>query len=306
MAAATNQSGSYTAENIQVLEGLEPVRTAARDVHRDHRVPRSAPPRVRGRRQLDRRGAGRVLHPKILVRLLADGGVQVVDNGRGIPVTPSREAKDRQPAVEVVLTTLHAGGKFDGKSYAVSGGLHGVGVSVVNALSERLIVEVARDGFTVAPGVRAGQADRQAAARASRPSKTGTTVTFWPDPEVFTDTVEFKREMLAERLQEQSFLVRGVEIALVDEREEPAGPRRVQGDRGACRTSCKHLAQGKDAAASTQVIHFERARATQRGRRRACSGTTASRNRSTLLLIRSTLTRAACTRRASRRRSRTS
>ena len=85
---------------------------------------------------------------KILVELLPDGGCRVYDNGRGIPVTPIPGSRDRRPAVEVVLTTLHAGGKFDGKSYAVSGGLHGVGVSVVNALSVKLIVEVARDGNT--------------------------------------------------------------------------------------------------------------------------------------------------------------
>src|SRR6266542_44383 len=84
---------------------------------------------------------------RIVVQLLPDGGCRVADNGRGIPVKPIPKAKDRRPAVEVVLTTLHAGGKFDGKSYAVSGGLHGVGVSVVNALSEKLVVAVERDGF---------------------------------------------------------------------------------------------------------------------------------------------------------------
>src|SRR5436190_17156685 len=154
---------------------------------------------------------------KILVRLLSDGSCQVVDDGRGIPIQPIPGAKDRRPAVEVVLTTLHAGGKFDNKSYAVSGGLHGVGVSVVNALSRKLSVEVARDGFTWSQDFALGKPTSKL--RKGKPTrKTGTNITFWPDPEIFQDTTEFKREVLAESLQESSFLTKGVEIALVDER----------------------------------------------------------------------------------------
>src|SRR2546430_14999749 len=138
---------SYTSADITVLEGLEAVRrrpgmyigsTGPRGLH--HLVYEVVD------NSIDEALAG--FCSKILVELLADGGCRVVDNGRGIPVHPIPGAKDRRPAVEVVLTTLHAGGKFEGKALAVSGGPHGVGVSVVNALSRRLIVEVARDGAT--------------------------------------------------------------------------------------------------------------------------------------------------------------
>src|SRR5690242_12633162 len=123
---------------------------------------------------------------KILVRLLPDGACQVVDDGRGIPVQPIPGAKDRRPAVEVVLTTLHAGGKFDSKSYAVSGGLHGVGVSVVNALSTRMEVEIKRDGFTWTQeytNSRPGPLVKGAPTR-----KHGSLVSFWADPTVFETT----------------------------------------------------------------------------------------------------------------------
>jgi DNA gyrase subunit B len=192
---------------------------------------------------------------RILVRLLSDGGVQVIDNGRGIPVDPIPGRRDRKPAVEVVLTTLHAGGKFDAKSYAVSGGLHGVGVSVVNALSRRLVVEVARQGFLWRQEFERGRpATRLEKVKPS--NKTGTTVTFWPDPQVFTDTIEFTRMTLSERLHEQSFLVRGVEIGLIDEREDPPFQVKFRAT-GGLSDFVRFLAEGKDAV-HPKVIHFTR------------------------------------------------
>ena len=216
---ATKPSGSsYTSADITILEGLEAVRrrpgmyigsTGPRGLH--HLVYEVVD------NSIDEALAGYCT--RILVQLLADGGCRVVDNGRGIPIKPIPGAKDRRPAVEVVLTTLHAGGKFDGKSYAVSGGLHGVGVSVVNALSSRLIVEVARDGSVWRQEFKRGQPVAKPK-KLKQSYKTRTIITFWPDPEIFEET-HFKREVLAERMQELAFLTRGVEIALTDEREDP-------------------------------------------------------------------------------------
>jgi DNA gyrase subunit B len=162
----------------------------------------------------------------IEVTLLPDGGVRVRDNGRGIPV--DIHPVEKRPAVEVVLTTLHAGGKFDGKSYAVSGGLHGVGVSVVNALSSRLDVEVRRDGYvwrqSYERGTPIGPLER-----GEPTSDTGTTTTFWPDQTIF-ETTNWSFETLSRRLQEMAFLNRGLSITLTDERPdtEGDGPRVVQ------------------------------------------------------------------------------
>ncbi len=155
---------------------------------------------------------------RITVDLLADGGCKVTDNGRGIPVDIVKGEK--KSGVEVVLTTLHAGGKFEGKGYQVSGGLHGVGVSVVNALSERLEVEVVRDGKQWYQEYERGRP--LAKLKAVKPAKrTGTTVSFWPDPEIFTEEREFKFDTLAQRLREMAFLNKGLEIRLTDQRTEP-------------------------------------------------------------------------------------
>jgi DNA gyrase subunit B len=241
----------YEAADITVLEGLEAVRrrpgmyigsTGSRGLHHlVYEVVDNA---------IDEALAGAC--SRILVRLRADGGVTVADDGRGIPVKPIPRAKDRRPAVEVVLTTLHAGGKFDGKSYVVSGGLHGVGVSVVNALSERLDVQVARDGAVWTQSYSRGQRlDKLKKGNATK--KSGTIVTFWPDPEVFEET-DFKRDILSERLRELAFLAGGVEIALVDERGGTEWREQYKA-KGGLADFVQFLNQGKDAI--NRVIHFE-------------------------------------------------
>ncbi len=239
----TKKSTGYDAGNIQILEGLEPVRkrpgmyigtTSSRGLH--HLVYEVVDNAV------DEAMAG--FADKILVTIHADGSVSVFDNGRGIPVKPIPGAKDRRPAVEVVLTVLHAGGKFGGGGYAISGGLHGVGVSVVNALSEKLTVEVMRDGFTWTQSYERGKPlGKLTKGKAS--TKTGTRVQFWPDPEIFVETLEFRREILAERLRELAFLNKGAEIKLVDERVEPKAEEIFKANGGLV-DFVKYLAQGKD------------------------------------------------------------
>jgi DNA gyrase subunit B len=202
---------SYDAHSITVLEGLEAVRkrpgmyigsTGERGLH--HLVYEVVDNAV------DEALAG--FCDRIEVTLLADGGVRVADNGRGIPVDD--HPVEKRPAVEVVLTTLHAGGKFDGKSYAVSGGLHGVGVSVVNALSARLEAEIRRDGYVWRQDYRLGDPAGRLS-RGEATTETGTTITFWPDDGTF-ETTEWSFETLSRRLQEMAFLVRGLTIVLAD------------------------------------------------------------------------------------------
>ncbi len=210
---------SYDARSITVLEGLEAVRkrpgmyigsTGERGLH--HLVYEVVDNSV------DEALAGHA--DNIEVTLLSDGGVRVVDNGRGIPV--DEHPVEHRPAVEVVMTTLHAGGKFDGKSYAVSGGLHGVGVSVVNALSMLLEVEVRRDGYVWTQvyerGDPMGPLERGAATEDQ-----GTTITFWPDTQIF-ETTEWSFETLSRRMQEMAFLNKNLAISITDNRQdEPRG-----------------------------------------------------------------------------------
>jgi DNA gyrase subunit B len=203
----------YAASSITVLEGLEAVRkrpgmyigsTGERGLH--HLVYEIVDNAV------DEALAGYC--DTISVSLLADGGVRVQDNGRGIPV--DMHPVERRPAVEVVLTTLHAGGKFDGESYAVSGGLHGVGAAVVNALSTRMEVEIRRDGrvWTQSYARSVPEPLLQGAAT----DETGTTLAFWADPDIFSETSTYSRETLHRRLQEMAFLNKGLAISLRDER----------------------------------------------------------------------------------------
>ncbi len=154
----------------------------------------------------------------IEVTLLPDGGVRVQDNGRGIPV--DMHPVEKRPAVEVVLTTLHAGGKFDAKSYAVSGGLHGVGVSVVNALSSHLDLAIRRDGYVWRQSYERG-APIGPLERGEESAETGTITTFWPDAMIF-ETTTWNFETLSRRLQEMAFLNRGLTITLTDERPDAA------------------------------------------------------------------------------------
>jgi DNA gyrase subunit B len=206
---------SYDARSITVLEGLEAVRkrpgmyigsTGERGLH--HLVTEVVDNAV------DEALAGYC--DRIEVTLVADGGVRVVDNGRGIPV--DNHPIENRPALEIVLTTLHAGGKFDSQSYAVSGGLHGVGVSVVNALSARLEVEVRRDGYVWYQSYAVSEPTGPV--RRDEPTdETGTTITFWPDADIF-ETTEWSFETLSRRLQEMAFLNRGLAITITDERPE--------------------------------------------------------------------------------------
>jgi DNA gyrase subunit B len=237
------RTAAYDSSNIQVLEGLEPVRkrpgmyigtTSSRGLH--HLVTEVVD------NAIDEAMAG--FADKIVVTIHADGSVSCLDNGRGIPVKPIPGAKDRRPAVEVVLTVLHAGGKFGGGGYAISGGLHGVGVSVVNALSEKLEVEVMRDGFSWTQAYERGK--RLAPLKKGRATtKTGTRVRFWPDPEIFIETLEFKREILAERLHELAFLNKGIEIKLIDERETPKHEQAFKANGGLV-DFVKYLGEGKE------------------------------------------------------------
>ena len=155
--------------------------------------------------------------------ILPEGGIQVTDNGRGIPV--KEHPKEKIPAVTLALTVLHAGGKFGDGGYKVSGGLHGVGVSVVNALSSHLNVEVKRDGYRWTQDFSsATRTLRWSGTR--RPSETGTTVTFYASPEIFETTV-YSYETLAARFREMAFLNKGLTITIVDERPDRDGRRRA-------------------------------------------------------------------------------
>jgi DNA gyrase subunit B len=205
----------YTSTQIQVLKGLEAVRkrpgmyigsTSERGLH--HLVYEVVD------NSIDEAMAGYCT--QIDVSIGVDGSIRVQDDGRGIPV--DLHPTEKVPGAELALTTLHAGGKFDKSSYKVSGGLHGVGVSVVNALSEWLKVEIRRDGFNWSQSYQRGKKDADLA-QGEKTAETGTTITFKPDAEIFTE-LEYNYDTLASRLREMAYLNRGVRIFLRDERPE--------------------------------------------------------------------------------------
>jgi DNA gyrase subunit B len=205
----------YTAESIKVLKGLEAVRkrpamyigsTGQEGLH--HLVYEVVD------NSIDEALAG--FCSKIDVVIHEDNSVTIMDNGRGIPV--DRHKKERKPAAEIVMTTLHAGGKFDTKTYQVSGGLHGVGVSVVNALSEKLIMEIKRDGGVYTQSFKRGKPVNKLE-KIGKTRRTGTTITFRPDNEIFEE-IEFNFEILSRRMRELSFLNKGLKISITDEHSD--------------------------------------------------------------------------------------
>jgi DNA gyrase subunit B len=240
---------SYTAESITVLEGLEAVRkrpgmyigsTGLRGLH--HLVYEVVDNAV------DEALAGYCT--RIDITLTADGGVRVIDDGRGIPV--DEHPVEHRSALEVVMTQLHAGGKFGGDSYAVSGGLHGVGVSVVNALSRQLDVEVVRDGWrhrqSYQRGLPTAPLERVGKARGH-----GSTVAFWPDPDIFEET-EFRFETLSNRMREMAFLNAGLRISLTDERDDQKSE--VYEYAGGIRDFVAHINASKEPV-HQQIVYFE-------------------------------------------------
>ncbi len=255
-------NASYGEADITILEGLEAVRkrpgmyigsTGPTGLH--HLVWEVVDNSV------DEAMAGRAT--RIDVTLLADGGVRVADDGAGIPVGPHPKYP-KQSTAEIVLTTLHAGGKFGGKGYQVSGGLHGVGVSVVNALSTRLVLEVDREGqHWEAEFEKGGKLKKKVAASGPAPKdrgtgepRTGTTVTFWPDASIFDET-EFRAQTVVERMQIMAFLNKGLEIRFTDERTDPATKTTYKYNGGIV-DFVKHLNASKEAL-FRKVASFEQA-----------------------------------------------
>lgn len=215
----SEQPHEYGASDITVLEGLEAVRkrpgmyigsTTERGLH--HLVYEVVDNSV------DEALAGYASHIEVTIQ--ADGGVRVQDDGRGIPV--DEHPTEHKSTVEVVMTVLHAGGKFGGGGYAVSGGLHGVGISVVNALSKKVITEVHRQGYSWHISFANGGIPDGPLRRGKASQKTGTIQTFYPDPEIF-ETVEFDFETLRARFQQMAFLNKGMTISLTDERDQFEG-----------------------------------------------------------------------------------
>ncbi len=229
---------NYDSSSIQVLEGLEPVRkrpgmyigsTGIDGLH--HMIKEVAD------NGIDEAIAGHASEVKVI--LLEDGGVRIEDDGRGIPV--EKHKKTGKSTLETVLTILHAGGKFEGGGYKVSSGLHGVGVSVVNALSERLIAEVHRDGHLYRQEYQAGL-PKGNIKKVDTSNKTGTVITFWPDTTIMAD-LPFEYEWVQDYLRHQAYLTKGVKTTVVDQRVHKSYSFYFE---GGIKSYVKHLNQGKD------------------------------------------------------------
>lgn len=251
MTKQKDTASSYDASQIQVLEGLEPVRkrpgmyigsTGYDGIH--HLIKEIADNCV------DEAIAG--YGSFVAIELLADGGCRVTDDGRGIPV--DIHPKTGKSTLETVLTVLHAGGKFGGGGYKVSSGLHGVGSSVVNALSTRMIAEVVKDGqlyrLEFATGVPQGELKK--VGKADRPQ--GTSITFYPDPTIFKETVDFDYEWVLSYLRHQAYLTKGLKGSVVDER---TGKRFAFYFEGGIQSYVKHLNIGKDTV-DDDIFYVER------------------------------------------------
>jgi DNA gyrase subunit B len=253
-AATKHSKSTYDASSIQVLEGLEAVKrrpgmyigsTGPRGLH--HLVWEIVD------NSIDEALAGHC--SEILVVVHEDNSISVTDDGRGMPV--GKMEKYGKSAAEVILTTLHAGGKFDGKGYKVSGGLHGVGASVVNALSEWLELEVRREGHVWTQRYERGfpSSKLDKIRKLKKREGSGTTIHFKPDPEVFTETQELSFDTLSRRFRESAFLNRGLRIRLVDEREE--GREVAYRYDGGIRDFVAHINEAKDPVHKT-VFYFHR------------------------------------------------
>src|SRR5229473_529189 len=241
-------NGDYTADSIKVLGGMEAVRkrpamyigsTGELGLH--HLVYEVVDNSV------DEALAGHA--DKIEVTIHLDNSITVIDNGRGIPVDNMDIDGEKIPAAQVVMTTLHAGGKFDSNSYKVSGGLHGVGVSCVNALSEELDLEIWRDGFTWEQTYSKGEPTSKLRKTGAAKIKTGTKVHFVPDKSIFTTTIEYNFDTLSQRLRELAFLNKGLVITLTDERQTDSKTSEAKRTEfkynGGIAEFIKHLNRGK-------------------------------------------------------------
>src|ERR1700687_793712 len=244
-------NGDYTADSIKVLGGMEAVRKrpamyigSTGEIGLHHLVYEVVDNSV------DEALAGYA--DKIEATIHLDNSITVVDNGRGIPVDNMAIDGEKVPAAQVVMTKLHAGGKFDSSSYKVSGGLHGVGVSCVNALSEELDLEIWRDGFTWEQTYSKGDPTSKLKKTGAVKEKTGTRVHFLPDRSIFTAT-EYNYDTLAQRLRELAFLNKGLRITLTDERATDAKTGEAKSSEfkynGGIAEFIKHLNRGK------QVLH---------------------------------------------------